>query len=106
MRQHRSQPIPSRLGPPFVPITTTAQPASILRGPPESREAELRRFVSDLRAARALIAPRGYFACASMIFCAIVSCFSSVGNRSVSSARSLGSVVVLRTAVTSLMSFL
>lgn len=48
--QNRGQPLPSMYGPPIV---ATVHPASILRGPPEQREAELARLVDDLRVAAA-----------------------------------------------------
>ncbi len=48
--QNRGKAMPSTYGPPIV---ATVHPASILRGPPEQREAELGRLVDDLRVAAA-----------------------------------------------------
>jgi uracil-DNA glycosylase len=53
--QHRGVPVPCPFGPPGVLVVATVHPAAILRGPPEDRENELRMFVADLRAARALL---------------------------------------------------
>jgi len=47
--QHRGKPVASPHG---VPIVATVHPASILRGDPAQREAELALFVRDLVAAR------------------------------------------------------
>jgi len=48
----RGRPVASPFGPPIV---ATVHPAAILRAPPENRENDLRMFVNDLRAARALL---------------------------------------------------
>jgi uracil-DNA glycosylase len=47
--QHRGKAMPSPYGPPIV---ATVHPASILRGDPAQREAELALFARDLQAAR------------------------------------------------------
>jgi DNA polymerase len=53
--QHRGQPVPSPFAARVVP---TVHPSSILRArDSETRERELRAFVSDLRAAAALLSP-------------------------------------------------
>ena len=44
--QHRGELIPSRLAPYLL---ATVHPSSILRGPPEEREAALQGFIADLR---------------------------------------------------------
>jgi uracil-DNA glycosylase len=51
--QHRGKPVASPYGPPIV---ATVHPASILRGDPEQREADLALFIRDLEAARLVAA--------------------------------------------------
>jgi uracil-DNA glycosylase family protein len=53
--QQRGVPLPSPFGPPGAVVVATVHPAAILRAPPEDRESELRMFVADLRAVRALL---------------------------------------------------
>ena len=56
LTQHRGEPVHSPFVPAQVPVLATVHPSAILRGPPENRASELRRFVVDLCAARALLA--------------------------------------------------
>jgi len=53
--QQRGVPLPSPFGPPGAVVVATIHPAAILRAPPENRESDLRTFVADLRAVRALL---------------------------------------------------
>lgn len=53
--QQRGVPVPSPFGPPDSVVVATVHPAAILRAPPETREQDLRMFVTDLRAVRALL---------------------------------------------------